>query len=292
MSQNRLVVISGLSGSGKSTAARALEDEGFFVVDNLPVVLLPEFLKTVSASKVETSEIAVVLDVRNREFLPECEQILEKIERFGYQTEIIFLDADDSDIKRRYSETRRRHPLAFEGRVEDGIRREREQLSVLRERATLTIDSSQLTPHQLRARIVRTVYGKKDTSRLTVQLQSFGFRYGLPPDSDLVMDVRFLPNPHFVPELRPMTGSDERVRKYVLDKKEAQDFLHYFNQLLGFLIPCYQAEGKNYLTLSVGCTGGRHRSVAIVEELARTVPTDGLFVKTIHRDVVREEIHK
>ena len=292
MSQNRLVVISGLSGSGKSTAARALEDEGFFVVDNLPVVLLPEFLQTVSASNVETSEIAVVLDVRNREFLPECEQILEKIDRFGYQTEIVFLDADDSDIKRRYSETRRRHPLAFEGRVEDGIKLEREQLSVLRERATLTIDSSQMTPHQLRARVVRTVYGKKDTSRLTVQLQSFGFRYGLPPDSDLVMDVRFLPNPHFVPELRPMTGSDERVRKYVLDKKEAQDFLHHFNQLLSFLIPCYQAEGKNYLTISIGCTGGRHRSVAIVEELARTVPADGLFVKAIHRDVVREEIQK
>jgi UPF0042 nucleotide-binding protein len=292
MSQTRLVIISGLSGSGKSTAARALEDEGFFVVDNLPVVLLPEFLKTVEASKVETSEIAVVLDVRNREFLPECEKILDRIAGFGYRTDIIFLDSDDSDIKRRFSETRRRHPLDLEQGVSEGIRMEREQLSVLRARATVTIDSSQMTPHQLRARVVRLVYGKKDTNRLTLQLQSFGFRYGLPPDSDIVMDVRFLPNPHFVPELQPLTGSDERVRRYVLEKEECEEFLQNFKKLLAFLIPNYQAEGKNYLTISIGCTGGRHRSVAIVEELARTLPADGLFMKAIHRDVIREEIRK
>jgi len=289
MSQKRLVIISGLSGSGKSTAARALEDEGFFVVDNLPVVLLPEFLQTVESSKVVTSEIAVVLDVRNRAFLPECGKILDQIAGFGFRTEVIFLDADDGDIKRRFSETRRRHPLALEQGVSEGIRLEREQLSILRERATITIDSSQMTPHQLRARIARLVYGKKDPHRLTLHLQSFGFRYGLPPDSDIVMDVRFLPNPHFVPELQPLTGSDERVRNFVLEKPECVEFLSCFKQLLKFLIPNYQSEGKNYLTISIGCTGGRHRSVAIVEELARTLPADGLFIKTIHRDATREE---
>ena len=292
MSQKRLIIISGLSGSGKSTAARALEDEGFFVVDNLPAVLLPELLKTVESSNVETSEIAVVLDARNREFLDECEKVLQEVEGFGYQPEIIFLDADNSDIQRRYSETRRLPPLAVEKGVSEGIRLEREQLSVFRDRAFVKIDSSQLTPHQLRARVVNLVYGKKEKSRLTLNLQSFGFRYGVPPDSDLVMDVRFLPNPHFLPELQPLTGSDERVRQYILEKPQCQEFLRHFNQLLEFLIPCYQMEGKNYLTISVGCTGGRHRSVALVEELARTLPAEGLFIKAVHRDVVREEARK
>ena len=292
MIQNRLIIISGLSGSGKSTAARALEDEGFFVVDNLPVVLLPEFLKTVEQSNVETSSIAVVLDVRNREFLSECESILKEIEGFGYETEIIFLEADDNDIQRRYSETRRLHPLAEKEGVHDGISQERELLSTLRERAFVTIDSSRLTPHQLRARVVSLVYGKKEKSRLTLHLQSFGFRYGLPPDSDLVMDVRFLPNPHFVPDLQPLTGRDERVRSYVLEKEPCQKFLQMFKGLLDFLIPCYQMEGKNYLTISIGCTGGRHRSVAVVEELARLLPMEGLFIKAVHRDADREEIRK
>ncbi len=292
MSQKRLIIISGLSGSGKSTAARALEDEGFFVVDNLPAILLPELLKTIEASKVERSELAVVLDVRNREFLDECEKVLQDVEGFGYQSEIIFLDADDSDIQRRYSETRRLHPLAIDKGIVEGIRLERELLSVFRERAFITIDSSQLTPHQLRARVVSFVYGKKEKSRLTLNLQSFGFRYGVPPDSDLVMDVRFLPNPHFLPELQPLTGRDERVRQYVLEKPQCQDFLRHFGQLLEFLIPHYQMEGKNYLTISVGCTGGRHRSVALVEELARTLPSDGLFIKAVHRDIVREEARK
>ena len=292
MSQKRLIIISGLSGSGKSTAARALEDEGFFVVDNLPAVLLPELLKTVESSRVETSKMAIVLDVRNREFLDESEKVLQDIEAFGYQTEIIFLDADDSDIQRRYSETRRLHPLATDKGVVEGIQLERQQLTVFRERAFVTIDSSQLTPHQLRARVVSLVYGKKEKSRLTLNLQSFGFRYGVPPDSDLVMDVRFLPNPHFLPDLQPLTGRDERVRRFVLDKQQCQDFLGHFMQLLKFLIPCYQGEGKSYLTISVGCTGGRHRSVALVEELARTLPADGLFIKAVHRDVVREEARK
>ena len=292
MSQSRLVIISGLSGSGKSTAARALEDEGFFVVDNLPVVLLPKFLQTIDERKVDTSEIAVVLDVRNREFLVECENILIEVESLGFKPEILFLDADNSDIQRRYSETRRRHPLALEQGVDEGIRLEREHLAVLRSRASVTIDSSQLTPHQLRALVVSVVTGQTGKNRLTLQLQSFGFRYGLPPDSDLVIDVRFLPNPHFVPELQSLTGCAEPVSNYVLGQEECRDFLQHFYDFLSFLIPRYQLEGKSYLTVSIGCTGGRHRSVAIVEELVKTLPSEDLFIKTLHRDVAREEALK
>ena len=292
MSQSRLVIISGLSGSGKSTAARALEDEGFFVVDNLPVVLLPKFLQTIDERKVDTTEIAVVLDVRNREFLVECENILIEVESLGFKPEILFLDADNSDIQRRYSETRRRHPLALEQGVDEGIRLEREHLAVLRSRASVTIDSSQLTPHQLRALVVSVVTGQTGKNRLTLQLQSFGFRYGLPPDSDLVIDVRFLPNPHFVPELQSLTGCAEPVSNYVLGQEECRDFLQHFYDFLSFLIPRYQLEGKSYLTVSIGCTGGRHRSVAIVEELVKTLPSEDLFIKTLHRDVAREEALK
>ena len=292
MTANRLVIISGLSGSGKSTAARALEDEGFFVVDNLPAVLLPEFLQTFSASSVCASEIAVVLDARNREFLSECEQVLKKVEDFGCKTEVLFLDAEDRDIIRRYSETRRCHPLGLEKGVSEGIRQERQQLSALRKQASVVIDSSQLTPHQLRARIISVVFGEEAVRPMTVQLQSFGFRYGLPPDSDLVMDVRFLPNPHFIAELQPLTGLDEPVSNYVLGKEECRDFLTNFFDLLGFLIPRYKAEGKSYLTLSIWCTGGRHRSVAIVEEMVRKLPDQGLYLNAMHRDVSRAEVLK
>ncbi|PLY03650.1 MAG: RNase adapter RapZ [Desulfuromonas sp.] len=292
MIPGRLVIISGLSGSGKSTAARALEDEGFFVVDNLPVVLLPQFLKTFEGSAVETDEVAVVLDVRNREFLSECDKILDEVEAFGVEPEILFLDADEIDILKRFSETRRRHPLALDMGVSDGVRLERELLARLRNRATVTIDSSQLTPHQLRARVVGVIAGLEDKSRLTVRVQSFGFRYGLPPESDIVIDVRFLPNPHFDPGLQALTGRDGKVSRYVLEKKECRELMVQLQQLFGFLIPRYRDEGKNYLTISLGCTGGKHRSVAVAEELARTLPAQGLYVKVEHRDVDNEEYVK
>ena len=227
--------------------------------------------------------------MRNREFLIESEGILDKIETFGFKPEILFLDADNSDIRRRYSETRRSHPLALENSIDEGIRREREYLSLLRHRASITIDSTQLTPHQLRARVVSVVCGQKSRRALTLQLQSFGFRYGLPPDSDMVIDVRFLPNPHFVAELQKLTGLDERVRNYIVEKQECLDFLKQFMAFIGYLIPCYQREGKSYLTVSIGCTGGRHRSVVIVEELLARLPSEGLIVKSSHRDTTREE---
>ena len=289
MMSMRLVVITGLSGSGKSTAVRALEDEGFFVVDNLPMTLLPQLLMILSEDQPTYKEVAVVFDVRNREFLAAGELVLQDIKMSGYNPEIIFLDANDRVIKRRYSETRRLHPVLSATGVAGGIRQERESLSFLRRCAKNILDTSDLTPHQLRSQVVATVRGIHSANNLAIQLQSFGFHYGIPAESDLVMDVRFLSNPHFVPELQPLSGRDEAVARFVLEQSISQDFLNCFRRLLDFLIPHYRHEGKNYLTISVGCTGGRHRSVAIVEELSRHLPVEGVVVRTEHRDVNRGE---
>ena len=285
----RLVVITGLSGSGKSTAVRALEDEGFFVVDNLPMTLLPQLLKILSEDQPTYKDVAVVFDVRNREFLAAGEAVLQDIEASGFSPEIIFLDADDHVIQRRYSETRRLHPVLSTGGVAGGISRERDALTFLRRCAKSILDTSDLTPHQLRSQVVAIVRGNQVENNLAIQLQSFGFRYGVPAESDLVMDVRFLANPHFVPELQPLSGRDEAVARFVLDQSICHDFMAHFRKLLDFLVPHYRQEGKNYLTISVGCTGGRHRSVAIVEELSRHLPVEGVVVRTVHRDVDRGE---
>lgn len=285
----RLVIISGLSGSGKSTAVRALEDEGFFVVDNLPMTLLPGLLKILSEDQPTYTEVAVVLDARNRDFLSAGEAVLEDLHASGFSPEVIFLDADEHVIQRRYSETRRLHPVSSSAGVAEGIRRERTALSFLRGCAQCILDTSNLTPHQLRSLIVATIRGNRSGNNMAIQLQSFGFRYGLPTESDLVMDVRFLPNPHFVPELQPMSGLEEAVAGFVLERSISQEFLAHFRKLLDFLIPQYRLEGKNYLTISVGCTGGRHRSVAMVEELSRHLSYDGVVVRTVHRDVERGE---
>lgn len=286
----RLVVITGLSGSGKSTAVRALEDEGFFVVDNLPMTLLPQLLLILSEDQPSYQDVAVVFDVRNREFLSAGEVVLQEIRASGFSPEIIFLDANDHVIQRRYSETRRLHPVFSSSGVAGGIRQERESLSFLRRSAKSILDTSDLTPHQLRSQVVAIVRGNQAENSLAIQLQSFGFHYGIPMESDLVMDVRFLPNPHFVPELQPLSGRDESVARFVLEPSVSQDFLKQFRMLLDFLIPNYRYEGKNYLTISVGCTGGKHRSVAIVEELSRHLPVEGVVVRTEHRDVDRGEV--
>lgn len=285
----RLVVITGLSGSGKSTAVRALEDEGFFVVDNLPMTLLPQLLKILSEDQPTYKDVAVVFDVRNREFLAAGEAVLQDIEASGFSPEIIFLDAVDHVIQRRYSETRRLHPVLSTTGVAGGIRRERDALTFLRRCAKSILDTSDLTPHQLRSQVVAIVRGNQVENNLAIQLQSFGFRYGLPAESDLVMDVRFLSNPHFVPELQQLSGRDEAVARFVLEQSVCHDFMAHFRKLLDFLVPHYRQEGKNYLTISVGCTGGRHRSVAIVEELSRHLPVEGVVVRTVHRDVDRGE---
>lgn len=284
-SRKRVIIITGLSGSGKSSAARALEDEGFFVVDNLPLALLPEFLGLVEQGVRFTSEVAVVIDIRNRGFLAGFEKTLEEVRQSGYELEIFFFDASDEALTRRYSETRRRHPLGLRGGVAEGISQERLLLAELRGQATAIIDSSRLTPHQLRDVVVRRVRGVEEALPLVVHLQSFGFRYGLPAESDLVMDVRFLPNPHFIPELQPLTGLDLRVRDYVLAQPETREFLARFEALFSFLLPQYRREGKSYLTVSIGCTGGRHRSVTIVETLRAGFAEVDVTLDVVHRDI-------
>lgn len=281
----RVLVISGLSGSGKSTAIRVLEDEGFFCIDNLPVQLFPTIIDLIQKAQETGPGVALVTDIRGRDFLKGFEKIFQEIADAGHTIEIIFFEATDEVLIRRFSETRRRHPALDSGSVPEGIRHEREQLAGLRRLATIVIDTSELNVHQLKEMVLARIKGETGVRTMTIHLQSFGYRYGIPLESDMVMDVRFLPNPHFVPELKPFTGIDSRVRQFVLEKPETSRFLAKFEDLLEYLLPAYQREGKSYLTISIGCTGGRHRSVAIVEELHGFFLRGGIRVKVSHRDI-------
>ncbi|MBD1401634.1 RNase adapter RapZ [Pelovirga terrestris] len=283
---NRLIVITGLSGSGKSTAARALEDQGFFVVDNLPLVMLPDFMERARLELCQQTDIAVVIDVRNRTFLVDHAGTFERLRTAGHQVEILFFEANDDELLRRYSETRRTHPLAQAGTVQQGVENERRQLKLLRDAASRVIDSSNLNVRQLRDLVLEFV-GTDQSARLIINIESFGYRYGLPLAADLVFDVRFLPNPHYIPELQPLTGLDQRVRDYVLSQPEARNFRYHLDRMLMFLLPHYRKEGKSYLTIGIGCTGGRHRSVSIVEDLYRHFPVADVMVQHSHRDVAK-----
>ena len=281
----KLVIITGLSGSGKSTGARALEDAGFFVVDNLPLVMLPDFLKLTDRG---SQPVAIVVDVRSSGFLDGYEEKLTLLRRAGYQVEILFFEASEQDLVQRFSETRRRHPLAVAEGISSAIDRERALMADFRRLATAVLDSSGETVHELRKRVLAYVLGPEAGSRqLHVQLQSFGFRYGLPMEADLVMDVRFLANPHFVKELKPLSGLDRAVRDYVLSQFDCQEFISKLKDLLNFLLPRYRREGKSSLTICIGCTGGQHRSVAIAEELRPLLLGSGFSVDVNHRDVGR-----
>lgn len=280
----RLLIITGLSGSGKSTAARALEDQGFFVVDNLPMVMLPDFMQRARESLQPDADVAVVIDVRNRGFLTDYEGTFSRLEAQGYHLDILFFEASDAVLRRRYSETRRSHPLAVSETVQAGIDRERQQLYRLREAATKIIDSSNLNSRLLRE-VILDFLGEANAAMMIVSLESFGYRYGLPPASDLVFDVRFLPNPHYIDELRPLSGLDAKLREYVLTQPACREFRQHLDPLLGFLMPHYRAEGKSYLTVAIGCTGGRHRSVSIVEDLYRSFPDSEVVLRLNHRDV-------
>jgi len=282
----RLVIITGLSGSGKSTGARALEDAGFFVVDNLPLPLLPGFLKLTGHSY---RHVAVVVDARGRDFLSDAGEILTGLQESGQSLEIIFFEAANAELMRRFSETRRRHPLAQQEGVAAAIARERELVAELKRAATAVIDSSHTNVHQLRQRVLSVVFGPEAAAgSLAIHVISFGFRYGLPLEADLVFDVRFLENPHFVPELKPLTGLDPSVSQFVLGQPDCQSYLQQVKQLLFFQVPRCQQEGKSSLTVAVGCTGGRHRSVAIAEELRPYLLGTGFTVDVNHRDVARE----
>lgn len=284
----QVVILTGVSGSGKTTALRALEDAGFYCVDNLPIVFLEKLLELSGHTAGEVSRMALVVDAREGRFLAEAPRVIRGMRQKGVDVEVIFLDASDESLVRRYSETRRRHPLAGEGgTVPDGIATERRTLADLKDLADEVIDTTTLNVHELK-RLVTRRFVAGDGAKLAVTMVSFGFRFGLPSHADLVLDVRFLPNPYFIPELRPYTGADPRVADFVLGQADAKAFLDRAAELLGFLLPRYRNEGKSYLTVAIGCTGGKHRSVAIASALARRLEAAGQPVRLWHRDSEKE----
>ena len=286
---HRIVVVTGLSGAGKSTATKALEDLGFFCIDNLPVTLLPKLLELVShGTSDEVQRLAIVVDARGGRFLDSTPAALEEVRREGHQLEVVFFDCADDALMRRFSETRRRHPLSPEGSVQEGIALERGMLTQLRALADQIVDTTRMNVHELRDVITAKFGGPGQDDKLNLTLLSFGFRNGIPTASDLVFDVRFLPNPYFVEGLKAHPGTDPRVAAWVLERMQTQEFLARLESLLQFLIPQYRAEGKSYLTVSIGCTGGRHRSVALAEQLGRRLTEkQRANVKITHRDVTK-----
>jgi UPF0042 nucleotide-binding protein len=288
--RSRFVVVTGVSGSGKSQAIRALEDLGYFCVDNLPITLLPMFAELALRAGTELSRAAVVVDVREGKLLEEFPRIFRRLKTMrNLNPVLIFLDASEATLVRRFSETRRPHPLAPDRSALEGIRDEREAMRPIRRMANHVVDTSQMTVHELRHVFTGVGSGRAPDSQLVVTILSFGFKHGIPVDSDLLFDVRFLPNPHFVPRLRPHTGRDREVVRYLDQAKETKEFLDRTLNLLRFLVPQYAKEGKSYLTIGVGCTGGRHRSVAVAESLKKGLGTiPGVRLRVRHRDIAHE----
>lgn len=276
-----IVIITGLSGSGKTIALRALEDSGFFCVDNLPVALVESFASMISQDA-DIQKIGIGIDIREKGFLSEIIEVLNKLKK-QYHTEVLFLEAEEEVLLRRFKETRRPHPIGED--IEKAIQIEKERLSPLRENADRIIDTSSFTPHQLRQFISSFYLTKKLRRVMTVVLISFGFKFGLPQNADLLFDVRFLPNPNFVPELKELRGTDKRISNFVLKKSEAKLFMDKIKELMDFLIPLYIREGKSYLTVGIGCTGGNHRSPAIVEKLKNYLKKHPIDIHVVHRDL-------
>jgi RNase adapter protein RapZ len=283
-----VAVVTGLSGAGRSTAAKCLEDLGWFVVDNLPPELIATMVELGAQARGAITRVAVVMDVRSRAFTEDLASIIKDLDARGYKPRVLFLEATDAVLIRRFEAVRRGHPMQGDGRLQDGIEAERILLTPLKQEADLVVDTSALSVHQLRAKIEDS-FGSEAAARTRVTVLSFGYKYGLPMDADLVMDVRFLPNPFWIPELREQTGLDGEVRNYVLSQEGADEFLDRYHELLRLIGAGYRREGKRYLTLAIGCTGGKHRSVALSEELAaRLASEDGTAVKVVHRDLGRE----
>jgi UPF0042 nucleotide-binding protein len=281
-------IITGLSGAGRSEAAKSLEDLGYFVVDNLPPALIGKMAELVASGAEGPIRVAIVIDVRGGVYFSELSRALTGLRRLKVPYRILFLEAADESLVNRFEATRRRHPLAPADRVVEGIRKERLMMESLRGDADLIIDTTGLTPHDLRERIRDAFSGGLPEEGLRVSIISFGYKYGVPRDADMVLDVRFLPNPHWVDELRPLPGTRRKVRQYVTNQPDYAEFMERLRGLLDFLLPGYVAEGKSYLSLAIGCTGGRHRSVVVAEELARYMQEKGLAVGLEHRDIERE----
>ncbi|MDY6862511.1 MAG: RNase adapter RapZ [Thermodesulfobacteriota bacterium] len=285
MQNLRLVVITGLSGSGKSTAIKSLEDMGFFCVDNIPTPLIPKFIELCEGFTWEINRVAMGIDIRERNFLEEFPLMVKELKKADYKIEVFFLDCEDEILERRYNETRRQHPLAKKGSVKEGIIMERKRLSNLKSMADTVIDTSIINVHQLQKTVKN--YFKTDIKapKMSVNLVSFGYRHGIPYNADIVLDVRFLPNPYFIEGLKHLNGKDKKVSDYVLNWEITKNFIEKIKDFINFLIPHYEKEGKTYLTLAFGCTGGRHRSVAIVNEIKKLFDMEKYLVNIMHRDI-------
>ena len=288
----RFVIVSGMSGAGKSTALNMLEDMGFFCVDNLPVALLPSFGQIAFDRKVEVNQVAVTVDIRNGDQLQGLTNQLAVLYELGIKYEILFLDADEKTLVKRYKETRRTHPLAREDRIETGIQRERTMVSFIREKADYIIDTTSLLTRELKQELEKIYVNEEHYSNFIVTILSFGFKYGIPADADLVFDVRFLPNPYYDPELRPLTGNDAAIQQYVTRSGDAQIFLDKLEDMLEFLIPHYIDEGKYHLVVGIGCTGGKHRSVTIANGIYKRLKNLPYSVRIEHRDIENDLAHK
>lgn len=284
----RFVIVTGMSGGGKSTALKLLEDAGFYCVDNLPVPLIEKFIELIETPNAEIQKVALGLDVRTDQNFEATYKSLKQLREKGYHFEILFMDSNDSTLIKRYKETRRKHPLALgEGeRLEDGIRKEREVLRKIKEQSDYILDSSKLLTRELKAELDRIFLANEEFNSLMVSVMSFGFKHGIPQDADLVFDVRFLPNPFYIEELKHLTGNDKPVQDYVMQSPEAEGFLQKLMEMLDFLLPGYVKEGKHQLVIAIGCTGGQHRSVTLANELYHRMKNKGNYGLNIsHRDI-------
>lgn len=276
------VILTGMSGAGKTLALRSFEDMGYFCIDNLPPALIPKFADLCNQSEGNINKVAIVVDIRGGLFFKDLQKVLENM---PMEVNILFLEANDDVIIRRFKETKRSHPLAQDERIIDGINKEKEVLGIFKDRANLVLDTSNFTGHQLIAKI-KEIFTKKDEKEgLSITIMSFGFKYGIPIDSDMVFDVRFLPNPFYDPELKHYTGNDKSVQEYVMAGNKTAEFLQKLEDMVDFLIPCYVDEGKSQLVISIGCTGGKHRSVTISNKLKEKLERDGKRVKIYNRDI-------
>lgn len=290
----RIVIVTGMSGAGKSTALKMLEDMGYFCVDNLPVPLIPKMAELLSVPGSEMNKSALGIDIRSGQNFKMLEEILDELDQENIDYEILYLDSSDDVLIKRYKETRRSHPLAgLGGRVDEGIHREREEITFLKKRADYVIDTSHTLTRELREELYKIFVENKDYKNLYISVESFGFKYGIPKDADLVFDVRFLPNPYYIEELRPMSGNDKAVRDYVMDNETARIFLNKLTDMVEFLIPNYIKEGKTQLIIGIGCTGGKHRSVTLANELYEQLKkSDSYGLRIEHRDIGKDAITK
>lgn len=284
-----VIIITGLSGAGKSHALKTLEDLGYFCVDNLPPSLIPKFMELCSGAVEPRHKIALVVDIRGGEFFQDLSNAMSDMKASGTRPVILFLEADDDTLIRRYKLTRRRHPLSPHGGILEGIRDERARLQGIRNQASTIVDTSHLSPGEFRKQLLDIVSKHVKVKKLIITLVSFGYKHGLPLDADLVFDIRFLPNPHYVPELQPLSGLDSEVSKFVLDSPLTQKYLKHFKKFIDFLIPNFIEEGKTHLTVAIGCTGGRHRSVAVAETIKSYFESKEHMVVVEHRDIERGE---